>query len=353
MLHLLRISSSNLLSPFFPFCIFLPLTIASCFWLFFYTSCFLPLTPSGFFNGMLEVFKPRALSCFTFFCPISLTLSTYRNSILTHLPLSGFLHFLLCVLTAPTLGLAFSHDATHASNDVIFIRQDLSFPELSTSFLSLLDRYSDNLGVSISLTTPPRRNFLMPMLPLFAPFQQMAELTPFLPPFFPPLEISSLWGTSIAITPSGTQEVLLTPVGRKYSTGSSLLTSFPSTTLTYLTLFHCSSGSCSSPDISFATSSLTLSCSWEVLQDLSSDHLPILLSALLSLSGLLPQRASHSFSFLKAHWDDFDFYFDFHCPCAEEYSSLSSAAALFTSLALNGAKSSIPFSCIKRYPKAW
>ena len=33
--------------------------------------------------------------------------------------------------------------------------------------------------------------------------------------------------------------------------------------------------------------------------------------------------------------------------------SLSSAAALFTSLAMNAAKSSIPFSRIKRHPKAW
>ena len=33
--------------------------------------------------------------------------------------------------------------------------------------------------------------------------------------------------------------------------------------------------------------------------------------------------------------------------------SLSSAAALFTSLALNVAKSSISFDHIKRHPKAW
>ena len=61
----------------------------------------------------------------------------------------------------------------------------------------------------------------------------MAEPTPFLPQFFPPPEISSFWGTSIAITPSGTQELLPTPAGRKYSTGSSLLTSSPSITLTH------------------------------------------------------------------------------------------------------------------------
>ena len=44
-----------------------------------------------------------------------------------------------------------------------------------------------------------------------------------------------------------------------------------------------------------------------------------------------------------------------HCSSTEEYlsHSLSSAAALFTSLALNAAKSSICFGRIKRPPKAW
>ena len=61
----------------------------------------------------------------------------------------------------------------------------------------------------------------------------MAEPTPSLPPFFPSPEISSFWGTSITITPFGTQEILPTPAGRKYSTGSSPLTSSPSMTLTH------------------------------------------------------------------------------------------------------------------------
>ena len=72
-----------------------------------------------------------------------------------------------------------------------------------------------------------------------------------------------------------------------------------------------------------------------------------------SLSGLSPQRASPSFNFRKARCDDFAFYFDSHCPSAEEYSSLFSAAASFISLALNAAKSSIPFGRIKRHSKAW
>ena len=91
-----------------------------------------------------------------------------------------------------------------------------------------------------------------------------------------------------------------------------------------------------------------------MLQDLGSDHLPVLLTVPLSPVFRLNERP-FSFNFQKARWDDFAFYFDSHCFSAEEYSSLSlsSAAALFTSLALNAAKSSIPFGRIKRPPKAW
>ena len=120
------------------------------------------------------------------------------------------------------------------------------------------------------------------------------------------------------------------------------------------TLLHRSSSSRSFPDISFAPSSLALSCSWEVLQDLGSDHQPILLSIPFS-PVLRPNERPPSFKFQKARWDGFASYFDSHCPSAEEYSSLSlsSAAALYTSLALNATKSSIPFGRIKRPPKAW
>ena len=142
-------------------------------------------------------------------------------------------------------------------------------------------------------------------------------------------------------------------MGKKYSIGSSLLT-FPLNDPDIHTLLYRSSGSPSSPDISFAPFSLPFSCSWEVLQDLGSDHQPILLS--LSLSPVFrPNERPPSFNFQKACPDDFTFYFGSHSPSAEEYSSLSfsSAAALFTSLTLNAAKSPIPFGHIKRHPKAW
>ena len=65
------------------------------------------------------------------------------------------------------------------------------------------------------------------------------------------------------------------------------------------TLLHCFTGSCSSLDISFAFSSLALSCSWEVLQDLGSDHLPVLLSVPLS-PVFRPNERPSSFNFQKA-----------------------------------------------------
>ena len=119
------------------------------------------------------------------------------------------------------------------------------------------------------------------------------------------------------------------------------------------TLLHRSTGSRSSPDIFFAFSSLGFSCSWEVLQYLGSDHPPILLSFPLS-PVFRPNERPPSFNFQQACWDGFASYFDSHCSSTEEYSSLSisSAAALFTSLALNAAKSSTSFGRIKRSPKA-
>ena len=68
----------------------------------------LPLTLSGLFNGMLEVFESGALNYFTFSRPTLSTLSVSRNPILTHLPLFKFLDSLICVLIAPTPGVAFS-----------------------------------------------------------------------------------------------------------------------------------------------------------------------------------------------------------------------------------------------------
>ena len=90
-----------------------------------------PLTLSGFFNSMLEVFEPEALNYFTFFRPILSTLSAFRNPILTPLPLSGFLDFLLCVLIAPTPGLASSLLMPRTSAAALSFSSDRAYPFLN------------------------------------------------------------------------------------------------------------------------------------------------------------------------------------------------------------------------------
>ena len=91
-----------------------------------------------------------------------------------------------------------------------------------------------------------------------------------------------------------------------------------------------------------------------MLQNLGSNHLPILLTVPLS-PVFRPNKRPPSFNFRRICWDDFVFYYDLDCPSAEEYSSLclSSAAALFPSLTLNATKFSIPFGDNKRQSQAW
>ena len=126
---------------------------------------------------------------------------------------------------------------------------------------------------------------------------------------------------------------------------------FPLNDLETPTLFHCSSGSCFSPNTSLAPFFLGLSCFSEERQDLGSDHLLILLTVTFYLLFCFNIRPSF-FNFQRACWDDSAFYFDSHCSSAEKYSSLS----LFLcccSLALNVANIFISFGCVKCPAQAW
>ena len=243
-----------------------------------------------------------------------------------------------------------SSDTTHAIGCVIiFVRQSPSFSQLSTSSLSSLDPYSDYVGINISLNNSSSVSFLNVYTPPYSLF----------PNGWQNRFLLSLHSSLLQKSPHSERLQLPSPpLGLKsyfqplreevfdWVISSDLL---PLNDPNIPTLLHRSS-----PDISFAPSSFAFSCSWEVLQDLGSERLPILLSIPLSPVFRSNERPP-SFNFQKACWDGFASYIDSHCPSAEEYSSLSlsSAAVLFTSLALNAAKSSIPFGRIKRPPKAW
>ena len=243
-----------------------------------------------------------------------------------------------------------SPDAKHASGGVvIFVRQGLSFSELSTSSLSSFDPYSDYVGVNIFLNNSSSLSFFnVYASPIrssptdgrtdsFSPSILSCFRNLFILGYF---NCHHLHWDSRSTSDTPGEEVFDWVISSDF-----LPLNYPDTHI----LLHRSSF-----DISFASFSLALSCFWEVLQDLGSDHLPILLSVPLS-PVYRPNKRPPSFNFQKACWNGFVSYFDSHCFSAEDYSSLSlsSAAALFTSLALNAAKSSIPFGRIKCHPKAW
>ena len=181
------------------------------------------------------------------------------------------------------------------------------------------------------------------MLLLFLLFRRIAEPTPFPPPFFPLLGISSFWKFN-RHHPSGTGKEPMTPREEKvfdWVISSDLFPlNDPDTPIN-----HRPSGGRSSPDI-FAPSYLALPCSWEVFQDLDSGRLPILLSDPFSPVFCLNKRPP-SFNLQKSRGDDFAFYFDSYSPFTEEYSylSFSSATSLFS--AVNAATFSIHFGRVK------
>ena len=172
------------------------------------------LTPSGFFNGMLEVSEPGALNFYTFFCLIPLTLFVSMNLTLIHLPLSVSVNSMLCNLIASPPDLAFSLLMPRTLAAVPSFSSDRAYPSLNfLPSLSLLDPYSDYVGVKLT----------------------NSKTDSFSPSIFPSSKNLFILGDFIAITPSGNQKVLPTPMGRKYLIGSSLLTSSSSSmTLTYL-----------------------------------------------------------------------------------------------------------------------
>ena len=256
---------------------------------------------------MLEVFGPGALNYFTFFRPILLTLSVSRNPILTHLPFSGFLH---SDRTHSWFGIL-SPDAMHPSGGVviIFVRQGLSFSELSISSLSSLDPYSNYVGVNISLNNSSSLSFLNGYAPRYLLFSDglqnglLFSLHSFL--FQKSLHSGGLQLPSPLWDSKSVSEPRKEEVCNWVIFFDLLPLNDPGTP----TLLHCSTGSLSFPDISFASSSLALSCSWEKLQDLGSDQLPILLSVPLS-SVFRSNERLPSFNFQKARQDGFASYFD-------------------------------------------
>ena len=162
---------------------------------------------------------------------------------------------------------------------IIFVRQGLSFSELSVSSLYLLDPYSDYVEVNISLNNFSSLSFLNVYAPPIRSSPTDGRTDSFSPSILLPSKNPFILGDFNCHPSSGTQEVLPTLVGKKYSIGSSPLTSSPSMTQTYL-LFIVPLAVAPRPTFPLLPHLFLFLTPGRCLD---SDHLPILLSVSLFL----------------------------------------------------------------------
>ena len=146
--------------PHLPILYFLPLppTSVPCSWLFFYASCLLSSPDSlRVLQWNAEGLRARSTELLHSLSSHPVYLICIQESNLnssSSFQIPGF-SALRSDYTRCRSGIL-SFDGTHASGGiVIFVRQGLSFSELSTSSLSLLDPYSDYVGINISLNNSP------------------------------------------------------------------------------------------------------------------------------------------------------------------------------------------------------
>ena len=245
----------------------------------------LPLTLSGFSNGMLGGLRARSTELLHFLSSYSIDLICIQESSLnssSSFRIPGF-SALRSDRTRSRSGIL-SPDVTEASGGVvIFVRQGLSFSELSTFSLSSLDPYSDYVGANISLNNSSSVSFLNAYAPPIRFNPTDGRIDSFSPSIFSSSRNLFILGDFNCHHPVWDSRGTSDPRGEElydWVISSDLL---PLNDPDKPTLLHRTSGSRSSPDISFAPSTLAFPCSWEVLQDLGSGHLPILLSVPLSL----------------------------------------------------------------------
>ena len=217
---------------------------------------------------MLEVFKPGALNYLTFFLSHPLGLICIQKSNLnssSSFRIPGF-STLRSDHTHSWFGIL-SRGATHASGGVIiFVRQGLSFSKLSTSSLSLLDPYSDYVGVNISFNNFSSLSFLNVYDPPISSSPTDGRTDFFSPSIFPSSRNLFILGDFNCHQPlwdsKGNSDLHGEAVFDWVISSDLLPLNDPDTP----TPLHRSSGSRYSPDISFVPSSLAFSCFWRCIK---------------------------------------------------------------------------------------
>ena len=238
----------------------------------------------------------------------------------------------------------------HCGGGVLtLIKRGIPYTEQSSSRFSSIDPFSDFLLLDVHLNNSTY-SFLNVYSPPIRPSSLDCRTPSFQPSLLPSSRSTFIFGDFNVHHPLWDSFLPSDPMGRSLAdwiSASDL--SVLNDPLTF-TRFSPSSASQSSPDLSLAPSHLAGACTWETLDPLGSDHLPIL--ALLPLSAPAPPLRPPSFNFKKADWSLFQSKLSSalsSCPSP----STSAFIPFFTSSILSSAKASIPFGRVNKGPKAW
>ena len=144
-----------------------PSTTAPCSWPPFYASCLLPPDSLRVLQRNAGGLRVRSTELLHFISSHPVDLICIQESNLNSSSSFRIPRFsTLCSDRTHFRSGILSSDATHASGGVvIFIRQGLSFSELSTSSLSSLDPFSDYVGINISLNNSSSVSFINVFVP--------------------------------------------------------------------------------------------------------------------------------------------------------------------------------------------
>ena len=105
-----------------------------------------------------------------------------------------------------------------------------------------------------------------------------------------------------------------------------------------------------SPDVAFASPDISLRCDWRVFNELSSDHMPVIIS--LELSTAIQAKPKHTFlNYRKADWASFASLVEdgLSSFTINSFQSIDSAADALSKVFLAASARSIPSGHIRRY----
>ena len=118
------------------------------------------------------------------------------------------------------------------------------------------------------------------------------------------------------------------------------------------TLFHRPSGTSKKPDHTLISADIRDQCHWEILEDIGSDHLPILISIQIEKEKQ-PSNQSTRWNYSKADWDKFRTMSDELLTKIDLNSDINTQFTQFCQATLTAAKSAIPKGSRAKYRVFW